>query len=72
MQFRLQLILTVIDFKCDLIKIKIGHYNPSVRMTTLLLTPFKIVCVNFIHEWRDLLQQRLSIQTLFVSILQEI
>ena len=32
----------------------IGHYNPSVRIIDIVShTPY-VVCVNFIHKWRDL------------------
>ena len=32
----------------------IGHYNPSVRIIDLVSHTTFIVCVNFIHKWRDL------------------
>ena len=32
----------------------IGHYNPSVRLTTQLLNNTYVECVNFIHKWRGL------------------
>ena len=32
----------------------IGHYNPSVRITGLVSHTTYVVCVNFIHKWRDL------------------
>ena len=32
----------------------IGHYNPSVRIIVLVSHTTYVVCVNFIHEWRDL------------------
>ena len=32
----------------------IGHYNPSVRIIDLGSHTTYVVCVNFIHEWRDL------------------
>ena len=32
----------------------IGHYNPSVRIIDLVSHTTYVVCVNFIHTWRDL------------------
>ena len=32
----------------------IGHYNPSVRIIDLVSHTTCVVCVNFIHKWRDL------------------
>ena len=32
----------------------IGHYNPSVRIIHLVSHSTYVVCVNFIHKWRDL------------------
>ena len=32
----------------------IGHYNPSVRIIDLVSHTTYVVCVNFIHKWRDL------------------
>ena len=32
----------------------IGHYNPSVRTIDLVSHTTCVVCVNFIHKWRDL------------------
>ena len=33
----------------------IGHYyNPSVRIIDLVFHTTYVVCVNFIHKWRDL------------------
>ena len=32
----------------------IGHYNLSVRMIDLVSHTIYVVCVNFIHKWRDL------------------
>ena len=32
----------------------IGHYNPSVRIIDLVPHATYVVCVNFIHKWRDL------------------
>ena len=31
-----------------------GHYNPSVRIIDLVSYTTYVVCVNFIHKWRDL------------------
>ena len=31
----------------------IGHYNPSVRIIDLLSHNTYVVCVNFIHKWRN-------------------
>ena len=32
----------------------IGHYNPSVTIIDLVSHTIYVVCVNFIHKWRDL------------------
>ena len=32
----------------------IGHYNSSVRIIELVSHTTYVVCVNFIHKWRDL------------------
>ena len=32
----------------------IGHYNPSVRIIDLVSHTTYVVCVNFMHKWRDL------------------
>ena len=32
----------------------IGHYNRSVRIIDLVSPTTYVVCVNFIHKWRDL------------------
>ena len=32
----------------------IGHYNPSIRIIDLVSHTTYVVCVNFIHKWRDL------------------
>ena len=32
----------------------IGHYNPSVRIIDLVSYTTYVVCVNFIHKWRNL------------------
>ena len=31
----------------------IGHYNPSGRIIDLVSHTTYVVCVNFIHKWRD-------------------
>ena len=31
-----------------------GHYNSSVRIIALVSHTTYVVCVNFIHKWRDL------------------
>ena len=31
-----------------------GHYNPSVSISDLVSHTTYVVCVNFIHKWRDL------------------
>ena len=33
---------------------KFGHYNPTVRIINLVFYTAYVVCVNFIHKWRDL------------------
>ena len=32
----------------------IGHYNPSAKIIDLVSHTTYVVCVNFIHKWRDL------------------
>ena len=32
----------------------IGHYNTSIRIIDLVSRTTYVVCVNFLHEWRDL------------------
>ena len=32
----------------------IGHYNPSIRIIDPVSHTTYVVCVNFIHKWRDL------------------
>ena len=32
----------------------IGHYNPSLRIIDLISHTTYVVCVNFLHKWRDL------------------
>ena len=32
----------------------IGHFNPSVSIIDLVFHTTYVVCVNFIHKWRDL------------------
>ena len=31
----------------------IGNYNSSVRIMDLVSNTIYVVCVNFIHKWRD-------------------
>ena len=40
--------------KCLIHTYIIGHYNPSVWITDLVSHTTYVVCVNFIHKWRDL------------------
>ena len=53
----------------------IGHYNPSVRIIDLVSHTTYVVCVNFIHKWRDLLfkvdseRQIFFFEKLFMAIL---
>ena len=51
----------------------IGHYNPSVRIIDLVSHTTYVVCVNFIHELRDLQfkidsEEQIS-EKLFIAIL---
>ena len=32
----------------------IGHYNPPVRIIDLVSDTNYVMCVNFIHKWRDI------------------
>ena len=32
----------------------ISYYSSSSRITTQVLTPTYVECVNFIHEWQDI------------------
>ena len=43
----------------------INHYNPSVRIIDLVSHTTNVVCVNFIHKWRDLLFKVDSEQQIF-------
>ena len=42
------------NWKPSYITYIIGHYNPSVRIIDLVSHTTYVVCVNFIHKWRDL------------------
>ena len=42
------------DYKINLHTYIIGHYNPSARIIDLVSNTTYVVCVNFIHKWRDL------------------
>ena len=48
-------------------------YIPSVRITNLASHTIYVVCVNFIHEWRDLqfkvVSERQTFEKLFMTIL---
>ena len=51
-----------------------GHYNSSVRIIDLVSHTNYVVCVNFIHKWRDLqFKSRLRttdfFEKLFIAIL---
>ena len=51
----------------------IGHYNPSVRIIDLVSQTTYLVCVNFIHKWRDLQfkvdsERQVFIEKLFLEI----
>ena len=39
---------------CDIHTYIIGHYNLSVRIIDLVSYTIYVMCVNFIHKWRDL------------------
>ena len=41
-------------FHCTYITYIIGHYNPSLRIVDLVSNTIYVVCVNFIHKWRNL------------------
>ena len=51
----------------------IGHYNPSVRTIDLVSRTTYVVCVNFIHKWRDLHLKSIPnegfLEKLFMAIL---
>ena len=40
-------------FKCYIYTYIIGRYNSSVRIIDLVSHTTYVVCVNFIHKWRD-------------------
>ena len=50
----------------------IGHYNPSVRIIDLVSHTTSVVCVNFIHEWRDLQFKVDSEQQIFEKLFMAI
>ena len=39
---------------CYSVSYIIGHYKPSVRIIDLVSNTTYVVCVNFIHKWRDI------------------
>ena len=41
-------------FFCYIHTYIIGHYNSSVRIIDLVFHTTYVLCVNFIHKWRDL------------------
>ena len=45
----------------------IGQYNPSVRVIDLASYTTYVVCVNFIHKWRDLQFEVDSERQIFVE-----
>ena len=52
----------------------IGHHNPSVRIIDLASHTTYVVCVNFIHKWRDLQfkvdsERQIFFEKLFMAIL---
>ena len=52
----------------------IGHYNPSVRIIDLDSDTIYVVCVHFIHKWRDLQfkvysERQIFFEKLFMAIL---
>ena len=55
-KFLLKIYLKVRHYKILLHNITYlnGHYNPSVRIIDLVSHTIYVVCVNFIHKWRDL------------------
>ena len=46
--------LRMFDFFCYVGTYIIGHFNLSVRIIYLVSHTTYVVCVNFIHKWRDL------------------
>ena len=44
----------------------IGHYNPLVRIIDLVSHTICVVCVNFIHKWRDWFFEKLFMAILFI------
>ena len=52
----------------------IGYYNPSVRIIDLVSHTTYVVCVNFVHTWRDLQfkvdsERQIFFEKLFMAIL---
>ena len=52
----------------------IGHYNPSVRIIDLVSHTTYVVCVNFIHKWRNLQfkvdsERQIFFEKLFMAVL---
>ena len=49
----------------------IGHYNPSVMIIDLVPHTTYVVCVNFIHKWRDLSRRQTTdfFEKLFMAML---
>ena len=43
-----------IYFAVHILTYIIGHYNPSVTIIDLASHTTYVVCVNFIHKWRDI------------------
>ena len=56
MQFKNNFFIYKIWFKTNFYEDAyiIGHYYPSVRIIDLVSHTSDVVCVNFIHKWRDL------------------
>ena len=51
-----------------------GHYTPSVRIINLVSHTTYVVCVNFIHKWRDLQfkvdsERQIFFEKLFMAVL---
>ena len=52
--FQMKLILILACRYTYIIIHSIYHYNPSVRIIDLVSHTTYVLCVNFIHMWRDL------------------
>ena len=50
----IQKVIEAVQHNWTYITYIIGHYNPSVRIIDLVSHTTNVVCVNFIHKWRDL------------------